>query len=80
MQTIDLESLNTVTGGADPGTVINKGPLGGDVIQQNGWGGSLTINNNAPAQPKHMGVVESRRLNPFLGPPPKATPVRRLGR
>jgi len=84
MKTIELDTLATVIGGAGAsapaGTTINKAPLGGDVIQQNGWGGSLTINNNAaPAQPK-MGVVEYRRMNPWAPPPYKPMPIRPFGR
>lgn len=82
MNTIDLQDLATVTGGA--GTF--KAPLSGDVNQQiitNSWGGTINIQNPTPAAPKPTTRFEMLRQNPelrFAPPPYKPMPIRPFGR
>ena len=85
MQTIDLDALATVTGGAGGTTV--KAPLSGDVNQQiitNSWGGTINIQQPSQPAPKPATTrIEYLRQHPEarFGPPPwKPMPVRPFGR
>jgi hypothetical protein len=66
---ISTVDLSRATGGGNM-------PLGGNVTQQinTNWGGTQII--NPPPRPP-TSVVEARRQNPWLGPPPKPMPIRR---